>query len=167
MHTHTNPLPLYSPPPHPPAASPQIIQASSGEFQIGVNNELRLVVVASAAQELSYQWFRDNQPLPYSTGNELYIKQVQLGDQGIYNCRVSTKFGGSKLTDDCIVHGKDLKVYKHIISQRNVHTCELHVVPYSVGIAPQTFLIERNFVLCTVYLHQCLHVYYVHTRTLS
>lgn len=66
-----------------------------------------MVVVAEAAQELSYQWFRDSQALPYSTGNELYIKQVQLGDQGVYNCRVATKFGGSKLTDDCIVHGEE------------------------------------------------------------
>lgn len=96
----------------PPPASPEIIQASSGDYHVGVNEEFRLVVVANAAQELNYQWFRDSQPLPYSTGNELYIKQVQLGDQGVYNCRVSTKLGGSKLTDNCVVHGKgDYKLY--------------------------------------------------------
>ena len=92
-------------------ASPQILQATSGDYPVGLNEEVRLIVVASAAQELSYQWFRDNQPLPYSTGNELYIKQLQLGDQGVYNCRVSTKLGGSKLTDDCYVHGKDDILY--------------------------------------------------------
>lgn len=90
------------------SASPQILQAPSGEHHLNINHELHLVVVASAppTQELSYQWFRDGQALPYSTGNELYIQHVQVGDQGVYNCRVSTKLGGSKLTEDCVVHGE-------------------------------------------------------------
>ena len=111
IHTHTHP------------ASPQILQAPSGEYQVYVNEELRLVVVANAPQELTYQWFRDSHPLPYSTGNELYIKQVQVVDQGVYNCRVSTKLGGSKLTDDCMVHGKtnlhvDYSVYNLVAITR-------------------------------------------------
>ena len=90
------------------AASPQIIQAPSGEYHMSVNDELRLVVVAVAPpnQELSYQWFRDGQAMPYARGNELYIPCLQLGDNGVYSCRVSTKLGGSKLIDNCIVQGK-------------------------------------------------------------
>ena len=98
-------LPTFSPP---PSASPQIIQASSGEIQVNINEDFRLAVVATApqSQELYYQWFRDGQPMPYATGNELYIQHVQLGDQGVYSCRVSTKLGGSKLTDETILHGE-------------------------------------------------------------
>ena len=106
--------------------------------------------MAEAAQELSYQWFRDSQPLPYSTGNELYIKQVQLGDQGVYNCRVATKFGGSKLTDDCIVHGKDDACHKeaypcactHDIVHVYVHVSRVEL--HSVGIASQNLSVPPS-----------------------
>ena len=77
---------------------PEIITQPQSEVRLQAGQELRLVVVAHARDQLSYQWFCESRPLPYGTQQELLISQVTPEDSGTYTCRVSSATGGSVMS---------------------------------------------------------------------
>jgi hypothetical protein len=52
-----------------------------------------LTVLAGGSTPLSYQWFRDGQPVPAGTAASLAFEEVRLADAGTYRVRVSNVAG--------------------------------------------------------------------------
>ncbi len=83
----------------------EIITQPPPEVVVQMGQEVMLAIVARGVGKLSYQWFRDSQPLPFGTTHELHLPAAQLAEQGIYTCRVSSEQGGSVLSDSTTVYG--------------------------------------------------------------
>lgn len=65
-----------------------ITQAPTGQ-QVAEGQTLTLQVVASGSAPLSYQWFKDSQPIPDATNATFAITQTRLEDSGQYQVEVS------------------------------------------------------------------------------
>ena len=113
--------------------APAILQNLPEKVARYVDQELHLVVVAQGCGQLQYQWFRDGKKLPFGTSNELLVNGVGLGDQGVYNCRVTSDLGGSVLSGDSTVTGKCINNrLVHLYSKCHIGNRGIHFKLFSL-----------------------------------
>ncbi len=69
------------------------IARSPGSQKAFVGDDVAFSVVASGESPLSYQWLLDGVPLTEATNATLLLRQVTLGDAGVYRVEVSNGMG--------------------------------------------------------------------------
>ena len=74
--------------------APEIVDDIPFSLSLIETQELKLSVEATSPDgALSYQWFKDGQPLPDATGATLQNSSVSMADAGAYFCRLTNAFG--------------------------------------------------------------------------
>jgi hypothetical protein len=78
-------------------SAPPHITAQPQSQTVSFGDPVTLTVTAGGSTPLTYQWFRDGQPLGGSIidtfTNHLVISHASLADAGTYSCRVTNDFG--------------------------------------------------------------------------
>src|SRR5271165_1045443 len=77
-----------------PAGSVATITTQPQSQVVNAGTSVTFSVAASAAQAISYHWYKDSSPIAGATGASLTIPAVQVGDAGTYAVIVTTA-GGS------------------------------------------------------------------------
>jgi hypothetical protein len=75
------------------AGLPPTIQAQPDDQSVNVGSEVSFIISATGDAPLSYQWYKDNEPITSATSDTFTISSVQLSDSGNYKCVVSNNAG--------------------------------------------------------------------------
>lgn len=99
--------------------TPVINQQPIG-FTKCVGNTGILSVSASGTEPLSYQWYKDNNPISGATQNQLILSSLQTSDMGDYFCRISNIHGSTDSYTAHIVVAENSPQITSINSQYNI-----------------------------------------------
>ena len=72
---------------------PFVITSQPADLNVTLGLTGQLTVAASSTVPLSYQWYRNRQPIAGAVTSSLSIAPAQLGDAGLYHCVLDNVFG--------------------------------------------------------------------------